>query len=205
MHKMIVDNTTLEMHDGVWFPADCGKKWKASVTRTHGLHAVIDICKAKNRLRTAVQAGGSMGIWPRELANYFQKVYTFEPEPMSFACLCKNVEAENVIALPWAVGMNRKMVSVKRKSLTSHHIVEGRDVGQILIDDLELEYCDALLLDVEGMELEALQGASLTIENNRPVILVEALHNIDGIEYFLQDFGYRLSARVRTDRIYEAD
>jgi len=41
------------------------------------------------------------------------------------------------------------------------------------IDDLGLDACDLIQLDVEGFEAKVLQGASQTITRCRPVIMVE--------------------------------
>lgn len=45
--------------------------------------------------------------------------------------------------------------------------------AQIRLDDLELERLDFLKLDVEGMELEALQGAENSIRRLQPLIWIE--------------------------------
>lgn len=34
--------------------------------------------------KVVVQAGGNMGMYPRLLADMFETVYTFEPDPMNF-------------------------------------------------------------------------------------------------------------------------
>jgi hypothetical protein len=41
------------------------------------------------------------------------------------------------------------------------------------IDDMHLPSCDLIQLDIEGYELFALQGAQRTIEQYRPVIMIE--------------------------------
>ncbi len=40
------------------------------------------------KFEVAVQAGGNCGLWPRELGQKFETVYTFEPDPVNFRCLC---------------------------------------------------------------------------------------------------------------------
>ena len=46
-------------------------------------------------------------------------------------------------------------------------------------------------IDVEGMEIEVLEGAVETIRTAKPIILIETIKsNIDKINCFLSDLGY---------------
>jgi hypothetical protein len=64
-----------------------------------------------------------------------------------------------------------------------------------------LQWCDAIFLDVEGYELRAIQGAAETIKRFRPVLVLE--ENIccrrygfdqgDLGAYLARHFGYRLA------------
>ena len=46
----------------------------------------------EDRRRVCVQAGGHVGIYAVALAEHFDRVYTFEPEPENWECLCANLE-----------------------------------------------------------------------------------------------------------------
>jgi FkbM family methyltransferase len=48
-------------------------------------------------------------------------------------------------------------------------------IQQISLDALTLPRVDLIKLDVQGTELEALDGASQVIEKSRPIVLVEAV------------------------------
>ena len=61
----------------------------------------------------------------------------------------------------------------------------------IALDDLRLDRADLLKIDVEGMEMDVLRGATATILKSRPVILVEMIKTERSrIERFLSQFGY---------------
>ena len=49
------------------------------------------------------------------------------------------------------------------------------NIPRLAIDDLELPRLDLIKLDVEGMELEALEGASKTIKRTHPIMLIEKI------------------------------
>jgi hypothetical protein len=58
---------------------------------------------------------------------------------------------------------------------------------------LNLPRVDLIKIDVEGMEMEALEGARQMIETSRPVLLIESIKvDRDALRAWLQDCGYRL-------------
>lgn len=66
------------------------------------------------------------------------------------------------------------------------------EIRAITVDSLDLSRIDLLKIDVEGMELEVLQGAAQTVGSLRPIIIVERLKTKqDDITDFLGSFGYR--------------
>ncbi|HEX4171271.1 MAG TPA: FkbM family methyltransferase [Acetobacteraceae bacterium] len=66
-------------------------------------------------------------------------------------------------------------------------------VRMIAIDSLNLARLDLLKIDVEGMELEVLQGASATLQRLQPILLVERVKvPTDQIAAALSSRGYDL-------------
>jgi FkbM family methyltransferase len=60
------------------------------------------------------------------------------------------------------------------------------------IDDMKLDRVDFIKIDIEGMEIQALHGASETIERAKPLMLIEHIKsNITDIDNFLSNFGYK--------------
>ncbi len=156
--------------NGFYWPDDVGQKWLHSFKHVESLEWSIKRCRQK---RTAVQAGGNIGLWPRRLsAAGFSRVMTFEPEDVSRACLAKNVQ-RHVEVFPCALGAEEGSCSIQRRSLGSHQIVSGETVPILPLDNLELRDLDFLQLDVEGYEWHALSGAARTIARCRPLIQVE--------------------------------
>ena len=166
--------TALRDFEGWQVPADeLPKALKRRVRDLDRLGVVAGQCKQR---RVVVQAGGNWGAWPARLSDLFDSVYTFEPEPTSFMALCLNTRDKlNVIRFQAALGERHGCVGIATsagKSGTAH--VDGTGTVPVLtVDDLALEHCDALLLDVEGYEIQALLGARLTIDRCRPVLLIE--------------------------------
>jgi FkbM family methyltransferase len=123
----------------------------------------------------AVQAGGCVGIYPKAMSERFGVVYTFEPDPMNFRCLCANVPSENVFKFNAALGDGRSPIGMQRvpENVGAHFVDGNGSIPTLRIDDLNLQVCNLIHLDVEGFECRALHGAAETIMRCRPVIVIE--------------------------------
>jgi FkbM family methyltransferase len=123
----------------------------------------------------AVQAGGSAGLWPRKMAEKFDLVYTFEPDPLSYKCLNINCPEPHILRFRAALGDRAGTAGLRRIAGNpgANHLAEGEEVQVMTIDSLNLPRCDLIQLDVEGYEIKALEGAVTTIAKYHPVIAVE--------------------------------
>jgi FkbM family methyltransferase len=170
----------------------------------------LDFCADRD---VAVQAGGCYGVWPLYLSRLFRHVYTFEPDWDNFRCLVVNVEigkSANVIPIRAALANRNSLAALKRAqphNAGSGYLVKGAEFPTLRLDALELAKCDLLCLDVEGAELDALQGAVSTIERCRPVIMLEAkplehmqVQRFAAIEW-LQARGYEVRRKIHKDFI----
>lgn len=181
----------------------------AEDVQDHMLGRVNDIDKAVGYVRTkgvVVQAGGHVGLWPRQLAKHFTFVKTFEPCPSMFECLCLNVKAyQNVIPMMAVLGdvPNRVPFSERRSGRSKVDPQGLIMVEQITIDSLNLPRCDLLYLDIEGYEMMALAGAKVTIQKFRPVVVLETLRGHEEQTMRWADTNrYRLEERAHSDWIF---
>lgn len=159
----------------------------------------------------AVQAGGHCGLWPRELGQKFGLVYTFEPDPVNFRCLCANAPAENVLKFNSAVGTLPEGVEMLRRpeNTGAHRIAGTGPLPTLRIDDLVLAQCDLIYLDVEGYEMRALHGAQETIERHKPVIVIEdkgcsvpyGVTIGETPNWLTKRFGYHIAERIGRDLV----
>jgi hypothetical protein len=74
----------------------------------------------------------------------------------------------------------------------------GRQAGEKVrvstVDSLELPRCDMIKVDVEGMELQVLQGAVATIGRCRPILYVEndRIEKSQPLIEYIMSLGYTL-------------
>lgn len=159
--------------------------------------------------RVCVQAGAHAGFWPRRLAGQFRKVYAFEPEPALFECARRNLRrwrVGNVDLRPHALSSREgpaMMVPHRSAGSWTLDAAGSVPVTAITIDSLGLHACDAIYLDIEGHETEALTGAAKTIERFRPMIHLEELpDSAAAIEIHMAALGYVRTAAVHKDVIF---
>lgn len=157
---------------------------------------------------TVIQAGGWQGVYPFLLSNMFERVYTFEPDPMNFHALSKNCQRKNIHKFQAVLGDSAGLVTVdltpgagqnrvvhdRHPLFTQLTVLESIQVPSITIDSLNVQSLSFLMLDVENYENQVIDGGMITIEKFKPVICIEKSfmpENDALIEQKLQPFGYK--------------
>lgn len=167
-----------------------------------------------DKRRTVVQAGGNVGIYPVHLAEYFDHVLTFEPDPANYACLAQNITKRggNIAAYHAALGSKNGTCSTEtfeEGNVGATMIRDGAEVPVLTIDDRNIQDCDLIWLDVEGYEEPALIGAAKTIERCKPAVILEVGSHaekhglqVGGAIALLERAGYERVAKYGNDVLY---
>ena len=141
------------------------------------------------RQAVTVDVGANCGLYTRKLARLSRKVYAFEPSH-KMAEVLRRSSATNVnvreIALSDQIGEaelfipkdNGRLVyglaSLEARSMAPGHQVTSARVPMAKLDAIVHEDVAFVKIDVEGHELNVLNGAIELLENSQPVFLVEA-------------------------------
>ncbi len=162
----------------------------------------------------ALDIGANVGLWTRDLCQFFQQVHAFEPVDDFRACLQKNVPARNLQVHDCALGAETSMINmIITADNTGHSHVDPNTLGQGTIqmktlDSLQLPAADYIKLDCEGYEYKIILGGANYIKTCRPVIVVEQkFHKDTGIVDngeavdLLQSWGMRLLEKKNHDLI----
>lgn len=157
--------------------------------------------------QTVLDVGANMGSHTLAFCNFVGPsgwVHAFEPQRLMYQamvasvamnswanahCHMKLVGAEpgsmRLPSVSYEQPSNFGMVSLapgrqRAESLTYLDDQEGEEVEMITLDSLKLRACHLIKIDVEGMEIDVLRGATETIKVHRPLIYMESQHDADG-------------------------
>jgi FkbM family methyltransferase len=166
-----------------------------------------------------IDCGANIGTFAISWAIHMTEwgtVLAFEPQRLLYYALCGNTVLNNCRNLrveTAAVGSEVGILSVPvldyyspasfgslelRQSATNQPIGQPVDydntygVSLISIDALQLDRVDLIKIDVEGMEMEVLEGAQQTIANQHPLMIIEWNKcGIDKLSPKLTNMGYK--------------
>lgn len=164
----------------------------------------------------AVDVGANQGYYSYALSRRFRRVLSFEPNSGLANELVRtappNVEVHNValssrpgeldLYVPLVDGVEQHgWASFDRDNLPGARDFRILHVPVRPLDDFMLDGLDFLKIDVEGHELNVLEGARDTLRRNRPVVLIEIreANRATAFEIFAE-LGFR-PGRLRDGRV----
>lgn len=129
----------------------------------------------------AIDGGAHLGSWTFEMAKFFDQVVAFEPTLETFsrfaeeARMSRNIDGYRAALMDENCLVNVCQTRPKRVRLTARYCMKAEDgeVAAIALDNMHLESCGFIKLDLEGAEPLALAGARDTIIRCRPVMVIE--------------------------------
>lgn len=142
-----------------------------------------------------VEAGANIGALTKALCEITPNVIAFEPDEETFDVLGKNCGRDSVVRWNNALGAESTKAMMARRNSGGSHI---SDTGDQRVEICALDgwdwRVDFLKADVEGYELEVLQGAEQTIDRCRPLLYLEADRGNaeEVLTMWLDEHGYRV-------------
>lgn len=139
----------------------------------------------KNGTGEVVDAGSYFGDFLPALSVAFDKVWAFEPNPVSFWCATRTIQMnglKNVIMAEACLLARPGQAELKLDDAEGLRLGGGTHVGgedvhveAVTLDDVLPADSDITVihLDVEGSERSALIGAAMTIERCSPMLVLE--------------------------------
>lgn len=214
--EALVDKASLPEiieRNGFFWPSDDHECSAVTPITVSDVYRIMDYVPEKG---LAVQAGGNVGFWPKRMAEQFEKVITFEPDALNYKCLKLNCTEGNIESFNAALGARPGTASldVEAGNCGAHSISNRTEDAKkfivMTIDNMNLERCDLIQLDIEGYELFALKGAAATIEKYHPVIVIEHKPLLaekygiaaNDIADYLGGFGYTAAESLHRDIIF---
>ncbi len=163
-----------------------------------------------NKAGVVVQAGGNCGVYPLLCKEFFNCVYTFEPDPLSFFCLTVNCQLPSIYKFNCALGEFTGNVVVNDIMPHNRGMIQTIEINQqgipmVPIDGFNFISVDLIMLDVEGAELSCLKGAVKTLEKFKPHIIFESnsKEKFEQVKSFLTQFDYKFVKSItNTDALF---
>ena len=205
---------TIEKVNGFYVPSndihlEDWKSKKTNFTQNKCLEKFVNFCtKRKKKFTCILDVGAWVGTWTMTMNNFAEKVIAFEPDPIHYKCLVKNV-SKDIEAWQLAVGSENQTISLSDDDFTQAKRVIGQgDIPMITIDSLGLESVDVIKIDVEGYEMEVLKGAEQTLKNTK-FIMNELNNNTKKygssnleIENYIRKKGFRETISHWPDKVF---
>lgn len=209
----------MKLIHGHYLPDGDREKWLAksgfdrngwSLYQRDRLNAIAAHCSGRRRF---IDGGAHIGLYARPASILFDRVEAFEPFPATLECLRANLQPRdrfanvtvNEFALYQATAGRVTMAHAKKDASMSTRVdVLGNvAVNTVTIDYFQWDDVDAIKLDLEGCEYEALRGATETLKRCRPVVLIEEKHNFTkSPSEYLRHLGMREVWREKRDHLF---
>lgn len=158
---------------------------------------------------TAIDVGANIGNHTVFFSDFFKKVISYEPNPITYKLLSvntyflQNVEVNNFGLSDTSKELNLSVLkgNIGGSSATiNHNSGINHKIELIKLDDLNENVTGNIALikiDVEGMEEKVLMGAKNTINKYRPIILFELWsssfeNRTSSTIRFLENAGYNM-------------
>lgn len=153
--------------------------------------------------------GADRGLYTCLLGSYLKSgsVFSFEPHPITSRKLEEIVRFNGIESTVFPVGLGDKSRSA---TIDGYRLVDSAagdisiENAETLITDHSLPYPDLIKIDVEGMELEVLDGLHHLFEKSPPAKILCEVHpvssidsglsqsEVDTLKDKLEEYGYNL-------------
>jgi FkbM family methyltransferase len=147
------------------------------------------VSKFADPARDAVDIGANIGLYTYRLSPHVRTVHAFEPNPRLFEVLAaaklrnaalhrvalSSIQGHATFYVPRAAyGELLGWGSLVQGRCPSAQSEEAIDVEVAPLDRFGLTNVSFMKIDVEGHELQVLEGAAETLSQNRPAIVIES-------------------------------
>jgi FkbM family methyltransferase len=152
--------------------------------------------------------GDTIEQYSRATRNRFHQIVAFEPDPVNLSALGRVVGDDSRISvLPNALGARREVAHFTIAGPGSHVTHAGEYEVQVAtldeaLQDVKPSY---IKMDIEGSELDALEGGKETIRRHRPKMAVCVYHHPDHLWQIPIKLHELLPDSELTLRTYNAD
>ena len=168
----------------------------------------------------AVDIGANLGLWTKDLTNYFDKTICFEPNSFCIDYLKKNINLNKAIIYNCVIGdlkqtkklfcpINSGNSSFINKTKIGYNPDGTKINGEFpkdtkteivkvkTLDSFGIKKIDFIKIDVQGFEPEVLRGGERTFKSNNCVVCIEDSQSYNSqVINLLMLWGYKIVDKV---------
>ena len=192
------------------YPEDCIQNCMVTVNNYWDKSALDIINQYLPDNAVILDIGSHSVYWAIE--RNAKKVYAFEPLKSTYEILARNIKLNslNKTVIPYNIGFYSEKTNAVVRCYNLQNIgntsflpkSDGR-FKLITLDSMSFnEKIDLIKIDVEGAEVEVLNGGIKTINKHKPVIVIETYNHKSEVDEILQKSGYTQIDTIRDGEDY---
>lgn len=191
-----------QLHNG-WYVPDDDKKISFVLENDQNKSDPSYEGKFRNQIlehipnkRTFIDVGANVGIWSFPLIGKFKTIIGYEPSKQNIECLIANVgesieiRTKAVADFEGTADFHQAGKNCGDGKLCRPGVGASYTVPVVKLDNENLSGVDLIKIDVQGWELEVLQGAEQIIKKQRPWVIFEVNQDIDVCCKFMENLDY---------------
>jgi FkbM family methyltransferase len=176
----------------------------------------------------AIDIGANIGLWSKDLSNFFDKLICFEPNPYCVKYLKKNINLKNSEINCCALGSvnenknlfihptNSGASSFINNTKIGYNNISGAIYGEFPsetekvnveiknLDSFNIKNINFIKVDVQGYELDVLRGSVKTLERNDPILCIEEDNPQSSKTIpFLENLNYKIIDIINKEHIFK--
>ncbi len=196
------------------YPTDCISSCIVGGNNYWDYSALLMIDKYLPDNAVVLDIGANIGshtiYWA--LRRKAKKVYSFEPFLETYNILEKNIELNNLsnVVEIYNYGLSdepcvTRVDKYAKCNIGGTSFVKDNTGTYVFrpLDSMKItDKIDLIKIDVEGHEIETLNGAINVIKNNKPVIVIESFTHKKQVDAFLLPLGYEQVETIRANEDY---
>lgn len=206
-----------QLENGLWVPSTDAQieQWRQEGQphmQDKCLFQFVKWCESQNKsFGTVADVGSWCGTWAIAMQGFAKEMHCFEPNHVHYECLTRNIaKHKHIITYNQAIGSEDGFVKLSDETATQNTrvLLEKGETKINKLDTLDIGKIDLLKIDVEGLEMEVLKGASEKLKDTE-YLMIELNNNSKKygssngiIEKHLESIGFKELIKTWPDIVY---
>ncbi len=207
-----------QLANGLWVPSGDAQieQWREKGyphMQDKCLKRFVEWCDDNNKkFNLILDIGAWCGTWAMAMQKYAKEIYCYEPNKTHFQCLIKNLgQFQHIRLHNHAVGNLDGKIKLTNDAATQNTRVLLQEGETVIckLDSMDILNADMIKIDVEGLEIQVLEGGKKTLDNIE-FVMIELNNNSKKygssnglIQKHMRELGYKELIKIWPDIIFK--